>query len=166
MSEIDNVQKANEEFARHFTLRDLSRRPARRLAVLACMDARLNVEQALGLAPGDAHIIRNAGAIVTEDALRSLVLSHHELGAREIMIVGHTECGVLGLDDGELRARLEVQFGPAERPASFHGFRDLEDSIREQMKKVSSHPWLRGRVVVRGFVYDVKRGALREVSAD
>jgi len=130
------------------------------------MDARLNVEQALGLAPGDAHIIRNAGAIVTDDALRSLVLSHHELGAREIMIVGHTECGVLGLDDAELRARLAVQFGPAEKPASFHGFLDLENNIREQMDKVKSHSWLRGRVVVRGFVYDVKTGALREVSAD
>ena len=166
MSEIDNVLKWNEEFARHFTLRDLSKRPARRLAVLACMDARLNVEQALGLAPGDAHIIRNAGAIVSEDALRSLVLSHHELGAREIMIVGHTECGVLGLDDCELRSRLEVQFGPAETPKSFHGFPNLENSIREQMRQVSSHPWLRARVVVRGFAYDVKTGMLREVSDD
>jgi len=166
MSEIDNALKANEEFARHFTLRDLSKRPARRLAVLACMDARLNVEQALRLAPGDAHIIRNAGAIVSEDALRSLVLSHHELGAREIMIVGHTECGVLGLDDRELRSRLEVQFGPAEHPVSFHGFPNLENTIREQMRQVRSHPWLRGRVLVRGFVYDVKTGMLREVSDD
>lgn len=166
MSEIEDVLKANEEFARRFSLRHLSRRPARRLAVLACMDARLNVEHALGLAPGDAHIIRNAGAIVTDDALRSLVLSHHELGAREIMIVGHTECGVLGLDDGELRTRLQVQVGPAEQPASFHGFTDLENNIREQMRKVKSHPWLRGRVVVRGFVYEVKTGALREVGAD
>jgi len=166
MSEIDNVLKWNEEFAQHFTLRDLSRRPARRLAVLACMDARLNVEQALGLAPGDAHIIRNAGAIVSDDALRSLVLSHHELGAREIMIVGHTECGVLGLDDRELRSRLEVQFGPARIPQSFLGFPNLENSIREQMRQVRSHPWLRGRVLVRGFVYDVKTGMLREVSDD
>ena len=166
MPEIDNALKANEEFARHFTLRDLSRRPARRMAVLACMDARLNVEQALGLAPGEAHIIRNAGAIVTEDALRSLVLSHHELGAREIMIVGHTECGVLGLDDSELRTRLQVQFGPAEQPANFHGFLDLENNIREQMRKVKSHPWMRGRVLVRGFAYDVKTGALREISGD
>jgi len=166
MSEIDNVLKANEDYVRRFTLRHLSRRPARRLAVLACMDARLNVEQALGLAPGEAHIIRNAGAIVTEDALRSLVFSHHELGAREIMIVGHTECGVLGLDDHELRSRLEVQFGPAETPKSFHGFPNLENSIREQMRQVRSHPWLLGRVVVRGFAYDVKTGILHEVSDD
>jgi len=82
------------------------------------------------------------------------------------MIIGHTECGALGLDDGELRTRLEVQFGPAERPASFHGFPDLENSVREQMRKVRSHPWLRGRVLVRGFTYDVKTGALREVSGD
>jgi carbonic anhydrase len=164
MSEIDHVLKANEDFAQRFTLRHLSRRPTRRLAVLACMDARLNVEQALGLAPGEAHIIRNAGAIVSEDALRSLVLSHHELGTREIMIIGHSECGVLGLDDRELRTRLESQFGPAEHPATFHGFSDLESSIREQMRKVKSHPWLCGRVLVRGFTYDVKTGALREVS--
>ena len=166
MSEIDNVLKANEDYVRRFTLRHLSRRPARRLAVLACMDARLNVEQALGLAPGEAHIIRNAGAIVTDDALRSLVLSHHELGAREIMIVGHTECGVLGLDDSELRTRLQVQFGPAEQPTSFHGFPHLENSVREQTRKVRSHPWLRGRVLVRGFAYDVKTGMLREVTGD
>ena len=82
------------------------------------------------------------------------------------MIVGHTECGVLGLDDRELRTRLQVQFGPAERPASFHGFADLEDSVREQMRKAKSHTWLRGRAGVRGFVYDVKTGARREVSAD
>jgi len=166
MSEIDNILKANEDFARRFTLRHLSKRPARRLAVVACMDARLDVEQALGLAPGDAHVIRNAGAIVTDDALRSLVLSHHELGAREVMIVGHTECGVLGLDDGELRTRLQVQFGPAEQPASFHGFLDLENNIREQMRKVKSHPWMRGRVLVRGFAYDVNTGALQEISGD
>jgi carbonic anhydrase len=163
MSEIDEALKANVEFARQFTRQHLSKRPARRLAVLACMDARLNIEQALGLAPGDAHIIRNAGAILSEDALRSLVLSHHELGTREIMIVGHTECGVLGLDDSELRVRLQTQFGPAEQPAKFHGFSNLENSIREQMEKVKSHPWLRGRVVVRGFAYDVRTGELREI---
>jgi carbonic anhydrase len=166
MSEIDDVLKANEDFARRFTLWHLSKRPTRRLAVLTCMDARLSVEQTLGLAPGEAHIMRNAGAIASEDALRSLVLSHHELGTREIMIIGHTECGTLGLDDRELRARLEGQIGPAEQPAIFHGFANLENNIREQMEKVNSHPWLRGRVVVRGFIYDVKTGALREVSSD
>lgn len=163
MSEIDDVLKANEDFARRFTLWHLPKRPARRLAVVTCMDARLNVEQALGLANGEAHIIRNAGAIASEDAVRSLVLSHHALGTREIMIIGHTECGVLGLNDGELRTRMESQFGPAEHPASFHGFSDLEDSIREQIAEVKSHPWLRGRVLVRGFTYNVTTGALREV---
>lgn len=166
MSEIDQVLKANEEFARQFTRQHLSKRPLRRLAVLTCMDARLNVEQALGLAPGDAHIIRNAGAIVSDDALRSLVLSHHELGTREIMILGHTECGLLGLDDAELRVRLQTQFGPAEQPAKFYGFSNLEDSIREQMAKLKSHPWLSGRVLVCGFAYDVRTGALREISGD
>lgn len=163
MSETDEVLKANAEYARQFTFQHLAKRPARRLAVLACMDARLNVEQALGLAPGEAHIIRNAGAIVSDDALRSLVLSHHELGTREIMIVGHTECGVLGLDSDELRLRLQTQFGPAEQPVTFQGFSDLEKNIREQVRKTRSHPWLRGRVVVRGFAYDVSTGVLREV---
>jgi len=164
MSEIDDVLKANEDFARRFTLWHLSKRPTRRLAVVACMDARVNVEQALGLTNGEAHIIRNAGAIVSDDVLRSLVLSHHELGTREIMILGHTECGLLGVEDGELRARLQREFGPADQPANFHGFTDLQDNVREQMRKVNSHPWLRGRVVVRGFAYDVKTGALRAVS--
>jgi len=164
MSEIDDVLKTNAEFAQQFTLWHLSKCPARRLTVVTCMDARLNVQQALGLAPGDVHIIRNAGAIVSDDILQSLVLSHHELGTREIMILGHTECGLLGLDDRELRSRLQCQFGPAEQPAAFHGFSNLENSIREQMGKANSHPWLRGRVVVRGFAYDVKTGAVREVS--
>jgi carbonic anhydrase len=164
MSEIDDVLKANADFARRFTFWHLSKRPTRRLVVLACMDARVSVEQALGLANGEAHIIRNAGAIVSDDVLRSLVLSHHELGTREIMILGHTECGLLGLDDHELRTRLENQFGPAECPAKFQGFADLENNIREQMEKVRSHPWLRGRVVVRGFAYDVRTGAMQEVS--
>ena len=165
MSAIDDAVKANEDFVRRFTQWYLPRRPARGLAVVSCMDARLHVEQALGLANGEAHIIRNAGATVSEDTLRWFALSHHELGTREIMILGHTECGLRGLDDRELKSRLQRQFGPAEQPANFHGFSNLESCVREQAEKVRSHPWFRRRVTVRGFTYDIKTGALREVGS-
>jgi carbonic anhydrase len=103
---IDEVLQANEHYAQNFTLGDLPMPPGRRLAVVACMDARLTVEHLLGLATGEAHIIRNAGGIVTEDALRSLLISHHLLGTQEFMIINHTDCGMLTFTDEEFRARL------------------------------------------------------------
>jgi carbonic anhydrase len=163
MSEADEVVRANQEFARRFTEWHLSKRPRRRLVVLACMDARLHVERVLGLADGDAHIIRNAGAIVTDDVLRSLVISHHELETRELVIIAHTECGLLGLKDDKTRDHLSQQFGPADPALRFYGFDDLDVSVREQIDKVRRHPWLAGRLSVRGFVYEVKTGLLREV---
>lgn len=165
MTAIDDALNANREFARRFTQWYLSRLPARRLAVVTCVDARLHVEEALGLANGDAHILRNAGAIVTDDVLRSLVISHQELGTREIMIVGHTECGLLRLDGRELSARLERQFGPATCPLAFHAFDDLEANISQQVQKIKSHPWLKS-AAVRGFAYDVKTGMLQEIRGE
>ena len=166
MSVIDEVLEANRSYAARFDLGGLSAPPARRLAILACMDARLSIEQMLGLKTGDAHIIRNAGGIVTEDALRSLILSHHLLGTREFMIINHTECGMLNFRDEDLRARLEQETGTAVvAPYAFHAFRDLETNVREQIQKLRSHPWVPQEVVVRGFIYDVKTGRLQEVPA-
>ena len=162
MTAIDDALNANREFARRFSQSYLSRRPARQLAVVTCLDARLHVEEALGLANGDANILRNAGAIVTDDVLRSLVFSHQVLGTREIMIVGHTECGLLRFDGQELGARLERQFGPAPSPLAFHVFDDLEANISRQVQKIKSHPWLKS-ALVRGFAYDVKTGMLNEL---
>jgi len=164
MSTIDEALKANETYAREFTLGGLPLPPARKLAVLACMDARLTVEKVLGLQTGDAHIIRNAGGIATEDAVRSLIISHHLLGTQEFAVINHTDCGMLTFTDEELAAKLRQQTGSAAvAPARFFSFRSLEDNVREQLSKIRSHPWIPRHIPVRGLVYDVKTGRLREV---
>lgn len=165
MSSTDEVIKANESYAQNFTKGELPQSPARKLAIVACMDARLVVSEALGLSAGDAHIIRNAGGVVTDDALRSLILSHHLLGTEEFIIINHTDCGMLSFDEDELRARLRRETGAeADAPIDFHAFRDLEENVRQQIEKVMAHPWIPQQVVVRGFIYDVKTGRLNEVS--
>ncbi|MFQ5616715.1 MAG: beta-class carbonic anhydrase [Anaerolineales bacterium] len=165
MSVIEEVLKANESYAQNFTLGDLPMPPGRKLAVVACMDARVTVEELLGLKTGDAHIIRNAGGIVTEDALRSLLISHHLLGTQEFILIHHTDCGMLTFKDEELHAKLQQQTGTATvAPTHFHAFSDLEADVRQQVQKVKSHPWIPDHIPVRGFVFDVKSGRLNEVS--
>ncbi len=167
MGVTDEVLKANEEYAKIFTFGHLPLPPARKLAVVACMDARLIVSQILGLKPGDAHIIRNAGGIVTEDVLRSLILSHHLLGTQEFIIINHTDCGMLTFKDDELFAKLETETGTATvAPARFHAFTDLQRNVRQQIQRVRSHPWIPQHISVRGFIYDVKTGRLDEVPAE
>ncbi len=165
MSVIKEVFKHNESYTQGFTLGDLPMPPARKLAVVACMDARLTVEEMLGLKTGDAHIIRNAGGIITEDALRSLIISHHLLGTQEFMIINHTDCGMLTFKDEELCAKLRQQTGTATvAPVHFHAFSDVKENVRQQIQKVKLHPWIPKHIPVRGFVYDVKTGRLAEVS--
>ncbi len=167
MSVIDEVLKANEQYAKNFQLGTLPMPPGRKLAVVACMDARLTVSQLLGLKTGDAHIIRNAGGLVTEGALRSLIISHHLLGTEEFMIINHTDCGMLTFTDEELRKQLKQKTGTITvSPAAFHTFTDLEENVRHQIEKVKSHPWIPNDIPVRGFIYDVKTGKLNEVSPD
>jgi len=164
LSVADELLRANEAFARNFTLGELSVRPKRRVAVLACMDSRILFEHCLGLKPGDAHMIRNAGGIATEDALRSLIVSHHLLDTQEFIIINHTDCGLLKVRENELRARLaEKMGGVAQEPKHFHAFDDLEANVREQIQRVKSHPWIPKNIPVRGFVYDVKTGRLTEI---
>ncbi len=164
MSVTDEVLKANQEYAQKFTQGNLAMPPARKLAVVACMDARLIVSQILGLKPGDAHVIRNAGGIVTEDALRSLIISHHLLGTQEFIIINHTDCGMLTFKDEDLRAKLQQQTGTATvAPTAFHAFSNVEENVRRQIEKVRSHPWVPKDISVRGFVYDVKTGRLKEI---
>ncbi len=166
MSVIDEVLQANGRYGRDFTLGHLPMPPSRKLAVVACMDARLTVEQVLGLNTGDAHIIRNAGGIVTEDVIRSLLISHYLLGTEEWMIINHTDCGMLTFKDEELLARLQQEWATAAvSPAHFHAFSDVEENVRQQIQKVQSHPWVPNDIPVRGFIYDVKTGALNEVAA-
>jgi carbonic anhydrase len=166
LSVADELLRANEDFVKNFDLGDLAVQPRRRVAVLACMDSRILFERCLGLHPGDAHMIRNAGGIATEDALRSLIVSHHLLDTQEFIIINHTDCGLLKVKEYELRARLTDKMGViASEPSRFHGFDDLEENVREQVRKVKSHPWIPKHIPVRGFVYDVKTGELREVES-
>ncbi len=166
MSVVDETLKANELYAKSFTLGGLGMPPSRKLAIVACMDARLTVEQALGLKTGEAHIIRNAGGIATEDAIRSLIISHHLLGTQEFAVINHTDCGMLTFKDEELASKLREQTGAAAiAPARFYSFRSPEDNVREQVQKIKSHPWIPRQIPVRGFVYDVKSGRLLEIKA-
>jgi carbonic anhydrase len=166
MSVTDEVLLANQQYASAFKLGGLAMPPARKLAVLACMDARLTVEQLLGLKTGDAHIIRNAGGIATEDALRSLIISHHLLGTQEFIVINHTDCGMVTFEDHELLNKLEAQTGKAViAPVHFHAFKDVESNVRRQVARIRSHPYVRD-IPVRGFVYDVKSGRLNEVAEE
>lgn len=164
MSVIDDVLKANAEYARNFNQGALAMPPSRHIAVLACMDARMQIEPMLGLKPGEAHIIRNAGAIATDDAVRSLIISHELLGTREFMIIGHTDCGMLTFKDEQLESDLLKKTGKlAIVPERFHSFPNVEESVRRQVEKLRIHPWIPANITIRGFVFDVKSGKLSEV---
>jgi len=166
MGAIEELLKANEEYSHNFKLGHLAIPPARHLAIVACMDARLTVEQFAGLKTGDAHIIRNAGGIVTDDVIRSLLISHYLLGTNEWIIVEHTDCGMLTFKDEDLLGRLEKETGTmAHAPSRFYAFPDLETNLRRQIAKVRSHPWVPKQIPVRGFIYDVRSGKLNEVRA-
>jgi carbonic anhydrase len=164
LSVADELLKANQEFVKNFNLGELSVKPRRRVAVLACMDSRILFERCLSLAPGDAHMIRNAGGIATEDALRSLIVSHHLLETQEFIVINHTDCSLLKVKEYELRSHLASKMNAiASEPTHFYAFDDLEANVREQVRKVKSHPWIPKHIPVRGFIYDVKTGKLSEV---
>jgi carbonic anhydrase len=163
MSVIDEVLAANEIYARTHELRTITPRPARKLAILTCMDTRLAI-RTLGLQTGDAHIIRNAGGIVTDDSLRSLVVSHYLLGTEEFMVINHTDCGLMHTSEEDLRGRIQKRAGTAAvAPAFFYAFQDVDENVRQQLQKLRTHPWVPKSVTVRGFVYDVTSGRLREI---
>ncbi|HEY3524050.1 MAG TPA: carbonic anhydrase [Candidatus Limnocylindrales bacterium] len=161
--ELDRVLRANETFATGQFGRDglasLDPRPTRRLAVLACMDARLDVSRALGLGPGDAHVIRNAGGLATDDAIRSLAISRVALGTDTVLVVEHTRCGLLGLGDEAFRRELG-DGADVDLAVGFGGFDDLESNLRAQVERITTHPWTAG-MVVHGLIYDVATGRLR-----
>jgi carbonic anhydrase len=159
--EFDRLLGENERYAESFDRSALTAAPLRRLAILACMDARLDVEAVLGLRPGEAHIIRNAGGLATEDAVRSLIVSQQLLGTDRIVIIGHTGCGLLNADEDALRDRLTAATGET-LDIRFGSFDDLEASIRGSVERLRTHPWLK-RVPVHGLAFDVATGRLREV---
>jgi carbonic anhydrase len=163
MSVTDELLSNNEDYAAGFRHGSLGMPPARKVAVLACMDARLDPAKALGLSEGDAHVIRNAGGAVTEDAIRSLAISQRKLGTTEIVLIHHTDCGMLTFNDDEFRHQIEEETGI--RPSwAAEAFSDLDADLRQSMHRIKSSPFLPHTDSVRGFVYDVSTGRLREVS--
>ncbi len=163
MSSTDQLLANNEAYAAAFDKADLPIPPAKKVAVVACMDARLNVYGALGLSEGDAHVIRNAGGVVSDDAIRSLAISQRLLGTEEIVLIHHTGCGMLTFTDDEFRGSIEQETGI--KPAwAAESFDDLEGDVRQSIARVKASPFLPNKDAVRGFVYEVETGRLREVT--
>ena len=161
---IEKVLSRNREFALNYDAASLSPQPQLRLVVIACMDTRITLA-ALGLRPQDAHFLRNAGGIVTDDVLRSLFVSHYFLGTNEVMVINHTDCGLTKASEEEMHERIEQQAGvAASAPVRFYAFSDVEKNVREQLEKLNAHNWVREELTIRGFVFDVQSGKLREVS--
>jgi carbonic anhydrase len=157
MPVVDEIREANRSYASEFEKGDLPMPPGRRFAVVTCMDARLDPAKFLGLDEGDAHVIRNAGGVVTDDALRSLIISHHLLGTQEAVVIAHTDCGMVTFKDEELQERLDTD-------VEFHAFPDIDENVRSGVKKIQDSSLLPDSFEARGFVYDVKTGELREVA--
>ena len=155
MAVLDEILSANDTYAADFDKGDLPIPPGRRFAVVTCMDARLDPAKFLGLEQGDAHVIRNAGGLVSDDALRSLVISHNLLGTEEVFVVAHSDCGMLTFSNQELQERLDTDI-------EFLPFSDLDESVRQSVRRVRESPLTAD--VVRGFVYEVETGRLREVA--
>jgi carbonic anhydrase len=163
MSTIDELVRNAERYAERFDKADLPLPPAKRVAVLACMDARLNPYALLGLAEGDAHVIRNAGGVVTDDEIRSLAISQRLLGTEEIMLIHHTDCGMLTFGDDEFRRQVQDDCG-VKPPWPAESFDDLDGDVRQSIERIRSSPFIPRKDAVRGFVYDVETGRLREVT--
>ena len=161
VAEYDRILRENRRYVEAFDRSVLTAAPLSGLAIIACMDARMDVEEALGLRTGDAHIIRNAGALATDDAIRSLIVSQERLGTTEVLVIGHTGCGLEGADQVELRERLAERTGHR-IDLDFGAFLDLETSVRAQVEILRAHPWIRP-VPVHGLVFDVANGRLSEV---
>ena len=163
MGAYEETLEANQQYGQSFALGHLPMPPARKLAVVACMDARLTVEQFLGLKTGEAHIIRNAGGLVTDDALRSLIISTRLLGTRTIFVIEHTDCGMLTFQDEQLRQQLKSETGQETSHLHFHAFTDLEGNLRTQLRRIRESPFLPRDIELHGFIYDVRTGRLREI---
>jgi carbonic anhydrase len=162
MSAIDDFLANNQTYAATFRKGSLEMPPAKQIAVVACMDARLETGVLLGLVEGDAHVIRNAGGIVSDDVIRSLTISQRLLGTREIMLIHHTDCGMLTFTDADLKQQILDETG-LKPPFALEAFSDLDADVRQSLARVKASPYIPHRDQVRGFVYDVKTGNLREV---
>ena len=162
MSATEEFLAANRHYAEHFDKGDKPLPPAKHVAVVACMDARIDTGRLLGLEEGDAHIIRNAGGVVTDDVIRSLAISQRLLGTTEIVLIHHTDCGMLTFNDDAVKADIERDTGL--RPSfALEAFSDLEEDVRQSIRRIEASPFIPHKDGVRGFVYDVRSGRLNEV---
>jgi carbonic anhydrase len=163
MTATDDLLRNNESYAGSFDKADLPLPPAKKTAVVACMDARLDPARALGLEEGDAHVIRNAGGVITDDAIRSLAISQRLLGTEEIILIHHTDCGMLTFSDDDFKRQVQDDTGI--KPAwAAEAFGDLDEDVRQSIARIKASPFIPNKDAVRGFVYEVETGRLREVS--
>ena len=162
MSTIDELVRNAETYAEGFEEGELPLPPAKRVAVLACMDARLNPYGLLGLSEGDAHVIRNAGGVVTDDEIRSLSISQRLLGTEEIMLIHHTDCGMLTFADDDFRREIQQETGIKPEWAA-EAFDDLEADVRQSIARIKASPFIPKKESIRGFIYDVRTGRIHEV---
>ena len=163
MSVTDELLRNAERYAERFDQGELPLPPAKRVAVLACMDARLNPSGLLGLSEGDAHVIRNAGGVVTDDEIRSLAISQRLLGTEEVILIHHTDCGMLTFSDDAFRRQVQDDTGIKPEWAA-EAFDDLDEDVRRSIARIKSSPFIPRKDSVRGFVYDVRTGRLDEVT--
>ncbi|MGA7672684.1 MAG: carbonic anhydrase [Nitrolancea sp.] len=163
MSVVPEFQEANARYSANFDKGDLPVPPARQVAVLTCMDARLDPARFLGLEEGDAHIIRNAGGRADQDALRSLIISQQLLGTNEVVVIHHADCGMLSFRNEDLQAKLSDRFGASADHIDFLPFSDLAQSVRDDVATIRNHPFIDEGVTVSGFIYDVNTGRIEPV---
>ena len=163
MSSTDDLLRNNEAYAASFDKAELPLPPARKVAVLACMDARVNPYGILGLQEGDAHVIRNAGGVVTDDEIRSLAISQRLLGTEEIILIHHTDCGMLTFTDDDFKRSIQDDVGIKPGWAA-EAFPDLDEDVRQSIERIKASPFIPVKDSVRGFVYEVETGRLREVT--
>jgi carbonic anhydrase len=163
VSTTDELLRNNQDYAASFAAGDLPMPPGTQVAVVACMDARLNVYGALGLREGDAHVIRNAGGVVTDDVIRSLTISQRLLGTREVILIHHTDCGMVTFKDDDVKADIEAETG-LRPPFALEAFPDAERDVRQSIARIKASPFVPRKDAVRGFVFDVRTGKLREVA--
>ena len=163
MSVIDELVRNADSYGESFSNGDLPMPPAKRVAVVACMDARLNPYGLLGLQEGDAHVIRNAGGVITDDEIRSLAISQRLLGTTEVILIHHTDCGMLTFTDDEFKRQVENEVGI--KPAwAAESFADLDEDVRQSIARIKASPFIPRKDAVRGFIYEVETGRLREVT--
>jgi carbonic anhydrase len=162
MTITDELVSNSEQYAARFDKGALPMPPGKGVAVLACMDARLNVYGVLGLTEGDAHVIRNAGGVVTDDAIRSLAISQRLLGTTEIILIHHTDCGMLTFKDDEVKEQIRAEIG-IRPPFALEAFPDVDDDVRQSIQRLQASPFIPHKNI-RGFVYEVEKGTLREIT--